>query len=207
MNMLESMFHASESPEEYIKNYCQHVASLASSLDAEAIAKLYALIEQAGDNDKTIFLVGNGGGASVAMQYVLDIGSDTVVEGKPGLRVMSLSDNASSITALGNDVGFEAIFERQLMANMREGDVVILMSVSGNSPNLIRAAEFANTHGGVTVGLTGIEGGKLKEMSQLSIHTLSTRDEYGPIEDTYSIIMHSIAGYLRMKRGQQLAHS
>lgn len=206
MNMLESLFKDSDSPHDYVAGYCQHIASLVQSLDTQAIAELIALVEKAAEGDDTIFLVGNGGGASVATQYVLDIGADTVVEGQPGLRVMSLSDNASSITALGNDVGFDAIFERQLMANMREGDLVILMSVSGNSPNVVRAAEYANAHGGVTVGCTGITGGKLKELSQLSIHTPSTADEYGPVEDMYSVIMHALAGYLRMKRGQYLAH-
>ena len=156
--------------------------------------------------DKTLFLVANGGSAAVSAHWVNDLSANNVIEGQPGFRVMSLTDNSSSLTALGNDVSFEQVFTRQLMANMREGDLVIFMSVSGNSPNLVHAAEYAAAHGGTVVTCTGCTGGKLKDIGALNIHTPSSMDEYGPIEDVFSIIMHIVTGYLTMKRGKMLSH-
>ena len=182
------------------------MAELVQRLDTEGVARLIEVVEKAGDDDKTIFLVANGGSAAVSGHWVNDLSANSVVEGKPGFRVISLTDNGSSLTALANDASFDEVFSIQLKANMRPGDVVILMSVSGNSPNLVRAAEYANAKGGYTVGCTGFEGGKLKDLCELSIHTSSTLDEYGPIEDMFSIIMHIVTGYLTMKRGRKLSH-
>lgn len=206
MSFLATLFQNSDTTHDYIEGFCAHLAEVVTSLDNDGIANLIELVENAGDEDKTIFLVGNGGSGAVATHYVNDLSANALVEGQPGLRTMSLTDNAASITAIANDIGFEAIFERQLMANMREGDLVVLMSVSGNSPNLVRAAEYANAHGATTLACTGFSGGKLKEICQFSIHTPSTLDEYGPVEDVFSIVMHIVTGYLTMKRGKKLSH-
>ena len=206
MNVLTELYEKTDSTQEYIKGFCAHMAELVQQLDAEGVARLIEVVEKAGDDDKTIFLAANGGSAAVSTHWVNDLSANSVVEGKPGFRVISLTDNVPSITAVANDASFDEVFVIQLKANMRPGDVVILMSVSGNSPNLVRAAEYANANGGYTVGCTGFDGGKLKDLSELSIHTSSTLDEYGPIEDMFSIIMHVVTGYLTMKRGRKLSH-
>lgn len=206
MNVLTQLFENADSPQQYVNDFCAHMTELVERLNADDVAGLIELVEKAGADDKTIFLVANGGSAAVSTHYVNDLSANSVVEGQPGFRVMSLTDNASSITAIANDASFDEIFTIQLKANMRPGDLVILMSVSGNSPNIVKAAEYANAHGANTVGCTGFGGGKLKELSKLSIHTPTTLDEYGPVEDMFSIIMHIVTGYLTMKRGRKLSH-
>ena len=206
MNTLEGIYRDSKSPVEYVTAYADRMAGLVKSLDSSATATLIEAVETACVNDKTVFLIANGGSAAVGGHWVNDLSANTVVEGQPGYRVISLTDNAFSITALANDAAFEKIFEIQLKANMREGDVVIAMSVSGNSPNLIHGVEYANSHGGITFCCTGMDGGKLKEIGRFSIHSPTTKDEYGPAEDMFSLIMHVVTTYLTMKRGRMLAH-
>jgi D-sedoheptulose 7-phosphate isomerase len=137
---------------------------------------------------------------------VNDLSANTVVADKPGFRAISLCDNAFSITALGNDASFDEIFSIQLAANMRPGDVVMALSVSGGSPNIIKGVEYANAHGGYTIGCSGFDGGKLAQITKLAIVTPSTKDEYGPVEDMFSVIMHIIQSYVSMQRGRYLAH-
>ena len=163
-------------------------------------------IEKVALDNKTLFIAGNGGSAAVAGHWVNDMSANTVVDGEPGYRVFSLGDNACSITAIGNDASFEEIFRIQLKANMRPGDVLLSLSVSGNSPNIVNAIDYANEIGGVTIGCSGFDGGKVKELSQIAIHMPSSKDEYGPVEDMFSVIMHIIQCYLAMKRGRYLAH-
>ena len=205
-NKLIDMFQQSASPEEYIAGYCAHMQKLLEAVDAKAVAKLTALIEEAGDKDKTIFLVANGGSAVVGSHWVTDLSIHSVVEGRLGFRVISLADNPYSMTALANDTTFEQAFALQLKAAMRPGDLVIALSVSGNSPNILRAIEYANEFGAVTVGCTGFDGGALRTLAQHSVHLESTRDEYGPVENTFDLIMHIVTGYLTMKRGRLLSH-
>ena len=108
-----------------------------------------------------------------------------------------------SVTALANDASYEEIFSIQLAANMRPGDVVMALSVSGSSPNVVRAVEYANEHGGYTIGCCGFDGGKLAKISKLPIVIPSTKDEYGPVEDMFSVIMHIIQSYISMQRGRR----
>lgn len=206
MNKLQELYDNTSSPAEYAAGYLQHMAQVVASLDPEAVASVTGIIHDVAANDKTLFLIANGGSAAVSTHWVNDLSANTVVTGQPGYRVISLTDNASSITALGNDASFNEIFTIQLKANMRPGDVVLAMSVSGNSPNLVSAMNYANENGAVTIACTGMEGGKLRELAQHSIHINSTKDEYGPIEDMFSVIMHIIQSHISMSRGRYLAH-
>ncbi len=206
MPKLTDLYEKSPSPAAYVSGFLTNMADVVQRLDPEATAKLIDLVETASHNDKSIILAANGGSAAVSTHWVNDLSANSVVEGQPGFRTISLTDNASSITALGNDASFDEIFVIQLKANMRPGDVVIFMSCSGNSPNLVNAMEYANANGGVTVACTGFDGGKLKDMAQLSLHVPTTKDEYGPVEDMFSVIMHIVTGYLTMKRGRHLYH-
>jgi D-sedoheptulose 7-phosphate isomerase len=206
MNKLAELYQKAGSPRAYVEGFRDHMAQVVQSLDSAGTARLIELVEQACRDDKTIFLVANGGSAAVSTHWVNDLSANTVVDGQPGIRVMSLTDNASSLTAAANDACFEEVFAIQLKANMRPGDLVIAMSVSGNSPNIVRAVEYANAHGAKTVGCVGFDGGKVKALAHHVIHVPSTRDEYGPVEDMFSVIMHAVTGYLTMKRGRKLSH-
>src|SRR5690606_20903842 len=148
--------------------------------DHAAVAKAAEIIERCAAENKTFFAVGNGGSGAVAGHWVNDLSANTVVAGKPGYRGIPLCDHAFSITALGNDASYDQIFSIQLAANMRPGDVVMALSVSGSSPNIIKAVEYANANGGYTIGCCGFDGGKLAKLAHLPIVMPSTKDEYGP---------------------------
>ena len=206
MNTLEKLFEESASPAEYVEAYTAHMASLIQTLDAESVAQVMRLVGAAAEQNQTVFLLGNGGSGAVGAHWVNDLGANSVVEGMPGFRVISLTDNPFSVTAVANDASFEEIFEIQLKAGMRPGDLVIAMSVSGNSPNIVRAVEYANDHGATTIGCTGFEGGTLREISRFSVHVPSSKDEYGPVEDMFSVVMHLVTSYITMERGRLLRH-
>lgn len=205
-NKLAQMYDAATSAADYSRRYCEHFAEVVRGLDMNAVAKAAEIIESCAADNKTFFVVGNGGSGAVAGHWVNDLSANTVVAGKPGFRVISLCDNAFSITALGNDASYDQIFSIQLAANMRPGDVVMAMSVSGGSPNILKCVEYANANGGYTIGCCGFDGGKLAKLAHLPIVIPSTKDEYGPVEDMFSVIMHVIQSYISMRRGRYLAH-
>jgi len=206
MYKLKELYQNSTDVAEYIKGYGIRVNDIIRSLDIESVAKAIKVIEKVTEEGKCIFIFGNGGSAAEASHFVNDLGPNSLVPGKSGLCVVSLTDNVESITAIANDAGFENIFAYQLEANMHPGDIIIAMSVSGNSENVMRGVNYAKENGGYTIGLTGFEGGRLKDECDLSIHVPTTFDEYGPVEDVFSILGHIISGYLTMKRGRFLHH-
>jgi len=203
---LAQLFDSAGSLEEYATGYLANMTKVLQSMHMPTVVKAIEMIESCAENDQTFFILGNGGSGAVGGHWVNDLGANTVVDGKPGFRVISLCDNAFSITAIANDASYEEIFSIQLQANMRPGDVVLALSVSGNSPNIVRGVEYANENGGHTIGCCGFKGGKLKEISELCIHMPSSKDEYGPIEDMFSVFMHIAQSYIAMRRGRYLCH-
>ena len=109
---------------------------------------------------------------------------------------MSLTDNTSVITAIGNDFGYEQIFVKQLEAVFKKDDLLVAISASGNSPNILRAVEYVKANRGVTIGLTGFDGGKLKKLLDHVIHVPTEKGEFGPVEDVHMILDHVIGTYL-----------
>ncbi len=203
---LAQLYDSASSLEEYAKGYIARMAEVLHSMDNATVVKAIEIIEACAEKDQTFFILGNGGSGAVGGHWVNDLGANTVVDGKPGFRVISLCDNPFSITAIANDASYEEIFSIQLKANMRPGDVVLALSVSGNSPNIVKGVEYANENGGYTIGCCGFNGGKLKEITQLCIHMPSSKDEYGPIEDMFSVFMHIAQSYIAMRRGRYLCH-
>jgi len=206
MNAIEKLYTESTTAEAYSAGYLDHMATLTKTISTAGLTTLIQWMDEAARDDKTIFVVGNGGSGAVASHWVNDLGPNSVVDGKPGFRVMSLTDNGGLLTALGNDASFEEVFEIQLKSFMRPGDLVIALSVSGNSPNILRAIEYANANGARTFGCAGMDGGQLAQISNQSIVVPSSKDDYGPAEDAFSIIMHVSTTYLTMKKGRMLAH-
>ena len=206
MHHMETIFHGAAAPVDYIRGHLDRTAEVVRAIDADAIATLLAWVQETWEEDKVIFVAGNGGSATVAGAWVNDLSANSVVPGQRGFRVMSLADSGPTITALGNDIRFEEVFAEQLRAWMRPGDLLIVMSCSGNSPNVLRAVEQAHEIGGRTVGVCGFDGGTLKPLVQHAITIETTRDEYGPVEDAFSVVMHAVCGYIIMQRGRMLAH-
>lgn len=142
----------------------------------------------------TVFICGNGGSAGTSNHMVNDLAKGSVVEGKMRLRVLGLADNLSLLTAYANDCGYETIFVEPMKSLWKPGDVLIAISASGNSPNVLRAAEYARVNAGQVIGLVGFTGGKLKELAQHAIHFKS--HNYGSVEDAQLMFSHLSSQFL-----------
>ena len=129
---------------------------------------------------------------------VFERAAHTERSGKPLLRCMSLTDNVPFMTAIANDLGYEEVFARQLANVLQRGDVVVLISGSGNSPNVVKAAKFAKRRGAVTIGMTGFGGGKLRRLVDVCLHVDS--DQYGVIEDLHMAVGSILAFYFKQRR-------
>jgi len=192
---IEQLFDEDNSSEFFAKGYLDYLCELFSKIDTKKISLFIEILLQARNRGSTIFFVGNGGSASTASHFANDIALGTKSLSKP-FKAISLCDNISIITAIGNDFGYDQIFIRQLKNMMQPKDVLVAISVSGNSPNVIKAVEYANSNEGITVGLTGFNGGRLNKIAQMSIHVPSNKGEYGPVEDIHMIIDHLTSAYL-----------
>lgn len=206
MYRLAQIFESARTPSDYVKSYCARLTELLNSLDADCIARIIDALNDASNQRKNVFFIANGGSSAVASHWVNDLVAGSYVDGQPGFRAYSLTDNAESVTALANDSGFDDIFAHQLRVNMDPGDVVFAMSVSGNSENIIRGVDYARANGAMVIGVCGFTGGRLAEKSDIVLHVDTEPDEYGPVEDIFSVLDHIVTGYLAMKRGRQLHH-
>ena len=144
MNNLDKIFSESQSGRDYAKRYASYLSDLLRDLDVAAIEKTMEIFQEARAAGKTIFFVGNGGSAATSSHFAEDLEYGTRIEGKKSFRVRSLTDNTAYITAVGNDEGYENIFLQQLQNHFSAGDVLVGISASGNSPNVIKAVEYAN---------------------------------------------------------------
>ncbi len=153
------------------------------------------MLVEARERGARIFFIGNGGSAATAAHFANDIGIGSQSWSKP-FKTVSLADNVPVLTALANDYGYENVFTLQLKTQMSQGDVVVAISVSGNSPNVVSAIEYANANGAVTTALTGFDGGRLKGLTQISVHVPTEKGEYGPVEDVHMILDHLVGTYL-----------
>jgi D-sedoheptulose 7-phosphate isomerase len=182
----------------YVRSYVADLTWTMAEIDRAALGRVIALLLDARAAGRQVLLAGNGGSAAAASHMACDLGKGTVDFGNPAFtrfRVISLADNNALITAIGNDLGYDEIFSEQLKMLMQPGDVVIFISSSGNSPNLVRAAEHARAHGATTVGLLGFGGGKLAPMMDVPL-VVSSRN-YGITEDFHMSVQHIYTQYLR----------
>ena len=186
------------SPEDFAKWYRDRTIEQWRALDLRAVARVAAAVEIAEREGRTVFVIGNGGSAATASHLMTDLCKTASRKGKPLVRCLSLTDNVPFITAIGNDLSFDEIFSRQLENLLRPRDVVIMITGSGNSPNLLRAADFANKKGALTIGLLGFDGGKLRRKVKLPL--LVPSDQYGCVEDMHMAVGHIIAFYLKQRR-------
>ncbi|MDA7980241.1 MAG: SIS domain-containing protein [Pirellulales bacterium] len=163
-------------------------------LDQPALRRWADLIYNAWSNQQFVYIFGNGGSGCNASHMAEDLGKSTLRqedlndESLRRLKVMSLTDNAGWIMAVGNDCGYEEIFLQQLMNFGQQGDLVVAISGSGNSPNVLQAVDWANRHGLQTFGLTGYSGGKLKELQQDGLHV--ALDDMGMVESIHLAVFH-----------------
>lgn len=185
----------SEDVEAFSHAYFEYLKQVLDGVDRSSIRRFVEVLLDARERDATIFFIGNGGSAATASHFANDLSIGTNDYDKP-FRVVSLTDNVPILTALGNDFGYEEIFVRQLKVHGKPGDVLVGISASGNSPNLVKAFEYAGDSGIKTVGITAFDGGRLKSMADECVHVPTEPKEYGPAEDAHMILDHMISGYL-----------
>ena len=197
MNKLDQIFAAHKRPQDYAKAYIEHLSELLRNLDMQAIGRVIEIFLEARENGKHIFFFGNGGSAATASHFANDIAIGTRCLDKP-FKALSLTDNNSIMTAIGNDDGYDQIFVQQLKVLVEPGDVVVAISASGNSANILNAIDYANEQDCLTIGLTGFEGGKLLQSAKHVIHVQTSKGEYGPVEDVHMVMDHLIGTYLKL---------
>lgn len=193
MNNLDQIF--TKDAVIFASAYFEYLGEILKKIDPQSIDSFIQTLLKARQRGASIFMIGNGGSASTASHYANDLTIGTHSYEKP-FRVVSLTDNQAVISAIGNDFGFEEIFARQLQILGKKGDIVVAISASGNSPNLIRAFEYAKKAGIRTVAITAFDGGKMKTMADEGIHVPTQDKEYGPAEDAHMVLDHLIAAYL-----------
>lgn len=194
-NAIDKLFQTTARPADFAKGYLAHLGKILGSLDVDAIASFVDILLQARESGNTVFFIGNGGSAATASHFANDIAVGTRSTGKP-FRAVSLTDNVAVMTAIANDYGYDEIFLLQLKYQLRSGDVVVGISASGNSPNVVKAIEFANENGALTVGLSGFDGGRLRQLVKTSLHVQTEKGEYGPVEDVHMVLDHLVGGFL-----------
>ena len=201
MNNLENTFTQVSTIGEYSKKYFSYLLKVLETIDENEIDKLGGAFDSARSNGNTIFVVGNGGSAATAITMANDIGFDIIkkTETNKPFKVFSLVDNNSVVTAIANDVGYDNIFINQLKIHYTPGDYLIVISASGNSPNVLKAAEWVKSRDGKIIGLLGFSGGKLIELCDIKIHVKTEPGEYGPVEDAHLIINHILAHWFQNK--------
>ena len=176
--------------QQWIQEYIRAQKAAHDSIQPEAVAKLIERFRQALRDDRQIFVFGNGGSAANASHFATDLGKGASDKLGRRFRVLALNDNVSWMTALGNDYCYEDVFVRQLMNYARPGDLVFTMSVSGNSPNVVRAVEWARAHELHTIALVGSKRGRLAEVAHTAI--IIDSPHYGRVEDAHMGICHLI---------------
>ena len=196
MGTLDQIYREDNSCSGYLRGYVSNSRRLLDGLDLAILEAVVDALAHAYRQGNTIYVVGNGGSASTASHFATDLSFGTRSAGRPPIRAMSLTDNNAVLTALSNDRGYQDVFNGQMEVHFQEGDVLVAISASGDSENVIRAVELANQRGGVSIGLVGFDGGRLKERCRLCVHVPTEPGDYGPVEDVHLATTHMISTFL-----------
>lgn len=183
----------------FADHYRSEVLHALDSIDTEQVARAIEWFHEARAAGRNIFVCGNGGSASTASHFVCDVVKGASFQRDQRFKIMALTDSMATLTAYSNDVGYDCVFAEQLKNFAQPDDVVMCISGSGNSPNVVCAMEYANSIGCKTIALTGRDGGKLGPMAQLNLHVAVPH--MGRIEDAHMVICHMIA-YRFMEEGR-----
>ncbi|KIL38417.1 hypothetical protein SD70_26515 [Gordoniibacillus kamchatkensis] len=179
----------------YYDSYSSEFIHTIQSLNFDLVRTIQEEMEQARVEERQLFVIGNGGSATSATHWACDFGKGVNVEGNTRFRVQSLTDNTAWMTALGNDISYEDIFLEQLKNVLKRGDLVIGLSVSGNSENVVRAFRYAKEQGAKIIAIVGAKEGKMKELADIALVVPS--EDYGIVEDVHMFVNHVISQYLR----------
>lgn len=181
----------------YFKNYIAQQKTAYDAIPLDRVEHFINLIKNCWENDQQLFAFGNGGSASNVSHFITDLGKSASDRMGKRFRCLSLNENLSWITAIGNDYAYEDVYLRQLQNYARPGDLVLTLSVSGNSPNLVKAVQWANDNGLTTMALIGGKRGQLADLAHESIVIEDTH--YGRVEDAQMTICHMLCyGFIEL---------
>lgn len=178
-----------------IRTYFSGIERMLHGISQPHLQQVLCLLEQAYFERRRIFIMGNGGSASTASHFALDLAKNTIAQGAPRLKAISLTDHVPLITAWSNDTAYEHVFSEQLANMIEPGDVAIGISTSGNSPNVINALSLAKQVGAATIGLLGAQGGKMKDI--VDAYVLAPGQNIEQEEDGHLILAHVITRHMR----------
>lgn len=188
-----------------LARHCRVVGDALGELPFDLLDEVEEALLDCHRRGNTVFIVGNGGSAATASHFACDLSKGTRQEGVPRFRVVALTDNIPLLTAWANDANYDCIFAEQLTALVRQNDVVVLISASGNSPNIVEAARAANDAGATTIALTGRTGGTLAGIAEVVVRVPLDRME--GVEDGHMVITHALCVALRERLRSSLMPS
>jgi D-sedoheptulose 7-phosphate isomerase len=188
-----------------ITSYLDKLKHIIAELPCEPLAQITDMILNAGRDGRSIYILGNGGSAATASHLACDLAKTASVPGHPRLRALAFTDNVPLLTAWGNDASYDVVFAEQVTTFVRPGDLVIAISASGNSPNVIAAASAARSIGASVIGLIGFGGGRLKSWCDVALVVPS--HEYGPVEDAHMVFVHAVTAAIRAALTERVAIS
>ncbi len=197
MNEIEKLFGQASSAKAFTRRYLEYTSEILRDIDDDAVCAFIDALLAARDAGGTIYTIGNGGSAATACHFANDLAIG--VRSAVPFRAVSLASNVSTMTAIGNDFGYDHVFVKQLEGRLGVADVVVGISASGASPNVVNAIRYANENGAVTVGLTGFDGGGVAELAAVNVHVQSTKGEYGPVEAVHTVLLHIVSNYLMLR--------
>lgn len=178
-----------------LQNYKNQLSDQINKINLETVKSIIDELENTKMKNGKIYVIGNGGSAATASHMVNDLGVGLKRRGIRNFDIESLADNVPVITAIGNDIGYENIFYAQLKDKIKTNDLLIAISCSGNSPNIVKAIHYAKEQNIKIIGLTGFDGGKLRDLADISFHIETDQHQYGLVEDLHMILDHIIYTY------------
>jgi D-sedoheptulose 7-phosphate isomerase len=190
--------------EKFTHEYLKEIHRILHDMEPDLVQKMddiARILLEARSKRNMIFIMGNGGSASTASHFVSDLSKGTIVPGFPRFKAIALTDNIPNMLAWANDESYDDIFVEQLKNLLDPGDVVIGISGSGNSRNVIKAIEYANERGGITIGFSGYDGGALLKTAHVNIHTPSMYMQR--VEDIHLLLEHLVTSLIREEQQQQ----
>jgi D-sedoheptulose 7-phosphate isomerase len=185
-----------------MRDYLDAFEDVIRAIDEDAVLQVVERLRRARDSSRTVFIAGNGGSAATASHFANDLGKAAKHASRHPFRVMALADNASWLTALGNDEGYERVFAGQLENFASAGDVLIVISASGNSPNLVQAVELARERDVESIGFLGFDGGALLDLVDDAIWVKSALGAYGLVETAHSLLCDLVTACLIADRDE-----
>jgi D-sedoheptulose 7-phosphate isomerase len=185
--------------EDFSKKYLSRLKNALDRINHDVIREIIETLEKSTVDKARIYIIGNGGSSATASHMVNDLGAGLRRRDIINFDVTSLVDNSPVVSAIANDIGYENIFYMQMKGLLTQNDVVIAISCSGDSPNIVKAVDYAKKLGCKIIGLTGFEGGYLRKVSDISFHVNAPKDDYGLVEDVHMILDHIIYSYYTKK--------